>query len=121
MRNALADSTLWLHWLNTKPEDGRDSVPIAPGAAHTFRFPAGAPGTYMYRARVGQLNYDLREREQLLGALVIDEAGARTDDRIFVLNIWGEFEDSTTITPICFVRSLAMLPPAALTAWTAAA
>ena len=34
------------------------------------------------------------EREQLAGALVIDSAGARTDDRIFVINIWGEPVDS---------------------------
>ncbi len=36
----------------------------------------------------------LVEREQLAGALVIDSAGARTDDRIFVINIWGEPVDS---------------------------
>src|SRR4029079_6805308 len=31
----------------------------------------------------------------LSGAFVVDEPGARTDDRIFMMNIWGETRDST--------------------------
>ena len=37
------------------------------------------------------------EREQLAGAFVIDSAGARPDDRIFVINIWGEPVDSVAL------------------------
>jgi len=35
------------------------------------------------------------ERETTGGAFVVDSAGARTDDRIFVINIWGDPKDST--------------------------
>jgi len=34
------------------------------------------------------------EREQVAGALVVDPEGTRADDRIFVINIWGEPVDS---------------------------
>lgn len=59
-----------------------------------MRFAAGSPGTYLYGINAGTIDNDFHEREQLSGALVIDSAGARTDDRIFVINIWGETIDS---------------------------
>ena len=96
VRNALPDSTLRLYWLATKPQAGRDSVLVPPGESAVLRFPAGAPGTYMYGATAGFHDPEIREREQLIGAFVIDEAGARADDRVFVINIWGEPEDSAT-------------------------
>ena len=95
VRNALTDSTLWVHGLITRPGVA-DSTPIAPGTSHRFVFEAGAPGTYLYRAHAGYVDADVREREQLAGAFVIDSAGARSDDRIFVINIWGEPVDSAT-------------------------
>jgi FtsP/CotA-like multicopper oxidase with cupredoxin domain len=95
LRNPLSDSTLWVHGLVTRPA-AADSTPIAPGAAHRFVFAAGAPGTYFYRAHAGHVDPDVREREQLAGAFVIDSANGRNDDRVFVINIWGEGVDSTT-------------------------
>ena len=86
--NALTDSTLTVRGLNTRP--ATDSVMIPPGATFTLRFVAGKPGTYLYRATAGTVNWAEREREQLSGALVVDAKGARTDDRIFVLNLWSD-------------------------------
>jgi len=96
VRNALADSTIFVHGFATKPAATNDSVAVPPGETRTIHFAAGRPGTYLYYATAGTVNYDLREREQLTGALVVDEVGAGTDDRIFVLNIWGEPKDSVT-------------------------
>ena len=65
-----------------------------------MRFAPGAPGTYLYGAMPGVLDAQARpthptlEREQMAGGLVVDSAGARTDDRVVVINIWGEPTDS---------------------------
>ena len=92
VRNELTDSTLWVHGLMTRPARADDSTSIQPGTAHTFTFEAGAPGTYFYYAKAGTVR--LREREQLSGAFIIDARGARHDDRILMINIWGEPLDS---------------------------
>ncbi len=89
IRNGLADSTLWVHGMATRPETG-DSVAIVPGASRTVRFAAGRPGTYMYFADAGKIDYANHEREQLAAAFVIDPPGWRLNDRIFVINIWGD-------------------------------
>lgn len=94
LRNALADSAVWWFGVNARP--GLDSLRIKPGETTTLRFVAGAPGTYFYSAREGVNDYSHGEREQLAGAFVIDARGARTDDRIFVLNIFSEPLDSLT-------------------------
>ena len=86
VRNALQDSTLTVRGL-------ADSLVIPPGDSARVRFRAGVPGTYLYYGEVGRQD-TLVEREQLAGAFVIDSAGARTDDRTFVINIWGEPADS---------------------------
>lgn len=96
VRNALADSTVYVHGLTTKPAEANDSVAVPPGETRTVRFAAGAPGTYLYYARAGMIDSDVRERDQLTGAFVIDAVGAPIDDRIFVMNIWGEPRDSIT-------------------------
>jgi len=95
VRNELGDSTLWVSGLNSRPAKG-DSTAIRPGESHTFTFTTGAPGTYVYLAKAGSVDWDKREREQLSGAFVVDAPGARTDDRILMINIWGEPVDSTT-------------------------
>jgi manganese oxidase len=92
LTNALADSTVTWYGLSRRP--GNDSVQLRPGATTTVRFLAGAPGTYLYRAQAGTVDWAVREREQLAGALVVDARGARTDDRVFVINVWGEPGDS---------------------------
>lgn len=86
--NALADSAVTWRGINSRP--GFDSITLKPGETTTRRFVAGAPGTYVYGAQVGVVNWEVREREQSYGAFVVDSIGARTDDRIFVMNVWGD-------------------------------
>ncbi|HEY7192168.1 MAG TPA: multicopper oxidase domain-containing protein [Gemmatimonadales bacterium] len=93
VRNALTDSALIVRGLHAHPADPSDSLVVAPGATGRVVFAAGAPGTYAYAADLGTQD-TLVEREQLGGAFVVDSAGARTDDRIFVMNIWGNSIDS---------------------------
>jgi FtsP/CotA-like multicopper oxidase with cupredoxin domain len=94
--NTLPDSAITLFGFVTRPAAKGDSIRILPGATHAIRFQAGEPGTYFYYADVLARD-SLFERQQLAGALVVDSVGARTDDRIFVINIWGNVkpEDST--------------------------
>ena len=92
--NALSDSVLWVHGLMSRPAKADDSVSIQPGTAHTFTFESGAPGTYFYYATAGKVDQDNREREQLSGAFVVDAADSPVDDRILMINIWGEPIDS---------------------------
>ncbi|MGE5231506.1 MAG: multicopper oxidase domain-containing protein [Deltaproteobacteria bacterium] len=89
VRNALADSTIVIRGLVARPASARDSLVIPPGGSARVRFPAGAPGTYFYHATLG-VQDTLVEREQLDGAFIVDSAGVRPDDRVFVMNIWGE-------------------------------
>jgi len=87
------DSAVTVHGLLTRPASALDSTAIAPHARHTFRFAAGAPGTYLYWAQLHPDN-DNSEREQLAGAFVVDSTGVVPQDRVFVINIWGETLDS---------------------------
>jgi FtsP/CotA-like multicopper oxidase with cupredoxin domain len=103
VRNALADSAVTVYGLTTHPATALDSIVIPPGDSATVRFPAGAPGTYLYWARLGAHAYTGgrtgngdEEREQLGGAFVVDPPGPVAPDRIFVLNIWGHLLDSVT-------------------------
>ena len=88
--NDLADSTLWVHGLSPHPASSGDSVAIAPGDSSRFVFPAGRPGTYRYWAYAGTVDFDKRERETAGGAFIVDSAGAPMNDRVFVVNIWGD-------------------------------
>jgi FtsP/CotA-like multicopper oxidase with cupredoxin domain len=87
--NTLADSTITLLGFVTRPAKHHDSTRIAPGETKLIRFEAGAPGTYLYAADAGSRD-TMVERQQLAGGLVVDSAGPRPDDRIFVINIWGD-------------------------------
>ena len=87
------DSTITVHGLLTRPAQAVDSTPIAPHERHTFRFAAGAPGTYLYWATLHPDDPD-NEREQLAGAFVVDSTGTAPNDRVFVINIWSETIDS---------------------------
>jgi len=89
IRNSLPDSTITVLGLVTRPATRDDSVRIRPGESRAVRFAAGSPGTYFYAADAG-VRDTMGERQQLAGALVVDSAGARPDDRIFVINIWGD-------------------------------
>jgi len=96
IRNSLSDSAAIIRGMVTRPAE-EDSVgtAIKPGESHTFTFSAGAPGTYLYSIEPGKTDWDNHEREQMSSALIVDPPNARTDDRIFVINIWGEPIDST--------------------------
>ena len=90
LRNATADSTVWFHGLFTRPAEKSDSVGVRPGESITRTFAAGQPGTYVYGAQAGLVDGDDREREQMAGAFIVDSSGARPNDRVFVMNVWGE-------------------------------
>jgi FtsP/CotA-like multicopper oxidase with cupredoxin domain len=80
-----------------RPTVGPDSIRLAPGESHHFRFRAGAAGTYHYGARTETRPFTLfltEEESQLAGAIVVDPPGAPTDDRIFVMSIWAEAVDT---------------------------
>jgi FtsP/CotA-like multicopper oxidase with cupredoxin domain len=94
VRNSLTDSTAWVEGMMTRPSL-EDSTAIKPGESHTFTFAAGAPGTYIYSVEPGHTNWKLHEREQMTSALIVDPINGRTDDRIFVINIYGDQIDST--------------------------
>ncbi len=105
IHNALADSTVHVHGLAARPSAAGDTIVLRPGESRTVTFAAGLPGTYFYYATLGSMNRQvvrpnvrlrrvIGEREQLSGAFVVDSANARTDDRIFVINIWGDSSDA---------------------------
>ncbi len=92
VRNALPDSTIALRGLGTAPADTVANS-LAPGGSRTFDYRVDVPGTFLYSARTTPLNSDLSsETEQLAGAIVVDAPGERTDDRVLVINIWGEYQ-----------------------------
>ena len=93
VRNALTDSTATFFGLHGAAT-GRDSIRLAPGESRTVRFSASTAGTFAYRAVVGKINLEVHERETTTGAIVVDAPGAPTNDRVFVINIWGEPKDS---------------------------
>ena len=53
VRNALSDSTIHVIGLHTQPIPVSDTLHIAPGASTEVAFRAGEPGTYLYRAVIG--------------------------------------------------------------------
>jgi len=89
VRNALSDSTITVHGLHMRPAAGWGTMRLAPGETHTIRFNAGEPGTYSYFATIGRVVFPEVERETAAGAFIVDSVGGGTDDRVFVINIWG--------------------------------
>ena len=94
LTNALTDSTITWRGLTSRP--GNDSITLRPGETRTAHFTVGRAGTYLYSTSAGRYNPDLSEREQGVGAFLVDRKGARADDRVFVLNIWGQQADPKT-------------------------
>jgi FtsP/CotA-like multicopper oxidase with cupredoxin domain len=102
--NALADSTITVHGLFTRPATVADSLVLSPGESREIRFPAGVPGTYFYLATLGRHDVDKDdEREQLSGAFIVDPVGGSPPDRVMMLNIWGR-----TIDPKTYSNALAI-------------
>jgi len=97
IRNALADSTLRVYGLTTRPAVAHDSLIIPPGEVRSVMFPVGAPGSYLYWASLGAKGQEGQaEREQVSGALIVDPPGGSPPDRVLVMNIWGTRLDSVT-------------------------
>ena len=88
VRNALPDSVIHIIGLGQQPLALADTLHIPPGTSSDVVFQAGAPGTYIYRAVIGN-NPDGRpsERETAVGAFVVDPEGGSPPDRIFVVNV----------------------------------
>ncbi len=98
IHNALSDSTIHVIGLATQPIPASDTLHLAPGESAEVTFPAGAPGTYLYRAVIGN-DPDGRpsERETANGAFVVDPPEGSPPDRIFVINIVAYDMDSLRV------------------------
>jgi FtsP/CotA-like multicopper oxidase with cupredoxin domain len=89
LRN-LADSALVVGGLGVHADPSRDTVQLPKGATREVRTRLARAGTRGYWAAfagtgfMDRLWYD----SQLSGAIVVDAAGARTDDRILVITEW---------------------------------
>jgi FtsP/CotA-like multicopper oxidase with cupredoxin domain len=103
VRNTLADSTLILYGLFTRPGAPGDTIQVAPGAAREVRFEAGAPGTYYYWGTTTGKSLEQRETidGQLSGALIVDPPGTPppVDERVFVIGLWFQPADSSGAAP----------------------
>jgi FtsP/CotA-like multicopper oxidase with cupredoxin domain len=90
VRNAIPGATLVVHGLHTRPATTDDSLVLAPGAVRELRFSAGAPGTYFYWATTtGATLADRRTVDsQLNGAFIVDPAGVKPSDQVFVIGLW---------------------------------
>ena len=103
VRNALAD-TLWLYGLHDRVAGvapDRRALRLAPGEEREVRFRLDAPGTYHYWGATSDSTIATRygPDTQLIGAIVVDEPGAATDDRVFVISSWTELPDTTGPPP----------------------
>ena len=81
-----------IYGLHRHPGDSKDAISIASGESRETQFVAGEPGTYMYWAATSDHSLDTRELAEtmLSGAFIVDPPGAKADDRIFVLSLWGK-------------------------------
>jgi FtsP/CotA-like multicopper oxidase with cupredoxin domain len=100
VRNTLG-KTIWMYGLGAKRGITSDSVAIAPGASHEFRFRPDAPGLFYYMGRTTApaIAARLLDDSQLQGVIAVDSAGA-PPDRIFLISVWAVFPDTTTVSGI---------------------
>ncbi len=105
MRNAIPGATLVVHGLVTRPAEADDSVVLAPGAVRELRFSAGAPGTYFYWATTTGATLAGRRTvdSQLHGAFIVDPAGVKPADDVFVIGLWL---DSLTVSGVRAEREI---------------
>lgn len=90
IHNTLADSTLTVFGLQTRPARTPDSLVVRPGETKTVAFEAGAPGTYFYYVLLGDGSAPGGgEREHLAGAFIVDPKGGSPPDRVFMINIFS--------------------------------
>jgi FtsP/CotA-like multicopper oxidase with cupredoxin domain len=91
VRNTLAIAAK-VYGLHRHPGDSADAVSVAPGESRDVQFTTGGPGTYMYWAATSGHSLDTRDEAEtmLSGAFIVDSAGAKPNDRIFVLGLWSK-------------------------------
>jgi FtsP/CotA-like multicopper oxidase with cupredoxin domain len=79
-----------IYGLHRHPGDAKDALGVAPGETREVQFLAGESGTYVYWATTSGKSLAERDGPETLlsGAFVVDEPGAKQDDRIFVLGVW---------------------------------
>ena len=107
--NALSDSTIAVHGLQSHPGPWTDSLVLRPGESRQVQFQAGVPGTYLYQAIAGKHAFDRRidnERETMSGAFIVDPAGGSPPDRVFMINVWGSRVDSVEHRAIDYRNAL---------------
>jgi FtsP/CotA-like multicopper oxidase with cupredoxin domain len=96
VRNDLADDSITVFGLHTRPSDEEHAFSLGPGEATTVEFPPGAAGTYLYSIRTSEplpmlpIGFPSGERQQLAGAFVVDPAGGSPPDEIVVINIFSQ-------------------------------
>ena len=90
LRNAMT-SALRVNGFCARPGNC-DTVTVAAGASHEFRFSLNAPGTYFYLAKTGAGPLVSRQSRdtQLGGAIVVDPREGSPADRVFVISAFGD-------------------------------
>ncbi len=95
LRNRLVDSTFIVDGLGPSPRGG--DLIVGPREVVETEFTADAAGTRIYAVRPNpEAPKNGPEISQLAGAIVVDAPGARTDDRVLVMNIWSEQRPDST-------------------------
>ncbi len=101
IRNPL-DSALIVYGLHPRPGGPDSGLRVPAGQTREARFRVQVPGTYYYWGTTGAAR-EMEERPwlatQLSGALIVDEPGQPTNDRVFVIGIWARGGDSTLAVP----------------------
>src|SRR4051812_11285560 len=69
----------------------RDTLKIGVGETREVRFTPKNAGTYYYAGQTqpGPVYGRYHEDSQMNGALIVDEVGAKTKDRVFLISWWG--------------------------------
>jgi FtsP/CotA-like multicopper oxidase with cupredoxin domain len=85
------DHAIWLHGMHARPGQGEALEVPAHGSIAT-RFRADTPGSYYYFGTPQEPAPRRREGvdSALHGALIVDAAGQRSDDRVFVIAAHGD-------------------------------
>ncbi len=98
--NSLADSALTVFGFHTHPSQKSDSLVVGPGETKEVTFDPGVAGTYLYRMRLGDYEpsrFIDPERDQLVGAMIVDPPAGSPPDRVFVMNVWSSAVDSAVV------------------------
>jgi FtsP/CotA-like multicopper oxidase with cupredoxin domain len=100
--NTLADSTITVYGLQKRPYTKSDSLFILPGKTGEVTFEAGDVGTYLYWIQLGKgnkIDFGSAEDEQLAGAFIVDPKEGHAEDRVFVINVFSNKNDTEGASP----------------------